>query len=154
MRIATWNINSVRRRLPLVLDWLAANKPDVLCLQETKVPDSDFPAAAFRDAGYKGAFRGMKGYNGVATLSRREPESVFYGLCAGPDSEDVRILETVIDGLPIVNTYVPQGYKIGSDKYVFKLEWFHRVRRYFSQRLDPTMPAIWLGDLNVAPRAD
>jgi exodeoxyribonuclease-3 len=151
MRIATWNINSVRRRLPLVVDWLAANKPDVLCLQETKVPDSDFPAVAFRDAGYHVAFRGMKGYNGVATLTRRQPESAFYGLCAGPDSEDVRILETVIDGLPIVNTYVPQGYKIGTDKYVYKLEWFHRVRRYFSERLDATMPAIWLGDLNVAP---
>ncbi len=151
MRIATWNINSVRRRLPLVLDWLTASKPDVLCLQETKVPDGEFPAVAFRDAGYHVAFRGMKGYNGVATLSRREPESVSHGFCAGPDSEDVRLLETVIDGLPIVNTYVPQGYRIGTDKYVYKLEWFHRVRRYFSQQLDPTMPAIWLGDLNVAP---
>lgn len=69
MRIATWNINSVRRRLPLVLDWLSANKPDVLCLQETKVQDSDFPASGFRDAGYHPVFRGMKGYNGVATLS-------------------------------------------------------------------------------------
>jgi exodeoxyribonuclease-3 len=151
MKIATWNINSVRRRMPLVLDWLAANQPDVLCLQETKAPDSEFPAAAFRDAGYHVAFRGMKGYNGVATLTRREPESVFHGLCAGPDSEDVRILETVVDGIPIVNTYVPQGYKIGTDKYVFKLEWFHRVRRYFGERLDPLRPAIWLGDLNVAP---
>jgi len=151
MRIATWNINSVRRRLPLVIGWLAANKPDVLCLQETKVLDSEFPAAAFRDAGYHVAFRGMKGYNGVATLTRSQPESVFHGLCAGPDNEDARILETVVDGIPIVNTYVPQGYKIGTDKYVFKLEWFHRVRRYFSERLDPTMPAIWLGDLNVAP---
>src|ERR1039457_3372601 len=106
MRIATWNINSVRRRMSLVVDWLAANKPDVLCLQETKVPDGEFPAAAFIDAGYHVAFRGMKGYNGVATLTRREPESVFYGFCAGPDSEDVRILETVVDGIPIVKTYV------------------------------------------------
>jgi exonuclease III len=147
MRIATWNINSVRRRLPLVVDWLAANKPDVLCLQETKVPDGEFPAAAFIDAGYHVAFRGMKGYNGVATLTRREPESVFYGFCAGPDSEDVRILETVVDGIPIVKTYVPQGYKIGTDKYVFKLEWFHRVRRYFSERLDPTKPPLRTGEL-------
>jgi exodeoxyribonuclease-3 len=151
MKIATWNINSVRRRLPLVIDWLAANKPDVLCLQETKVQDSEFPAATFRDAGYYATFRGMKGYNGVATLTRREPESVLHGLREGPDSEDVRIVQTTIGGIPIVNTYVPQGYRIGTDKYVFKLEWFHRVRRYFSERLDPKKPAIWLGDLNVAP---
>lgn len=153
MRIATWNINSIRRRLPLVLDWLAAKQPDVLCLQETKVQDTEFPAAMFREAGYHAAFRGMKGYNGVATLSRREPESVTHGLCAGPDSEDVRILEAVIGGLQIINTYVPQGFRVGTDKYVFKLEWFHRVRRYFTERLDPQTPAIWLGDLNVAPEA-
>ena len=151
MRIATWNINSIRRRLTLVLDWLAANQPDVLCLQETKVQDSDFPADAFRDAGYHAHYRGMKGYNGVATLSRREPESVLHGLREGPDSEDVRIVQTVIAGIAIVNTYVPQGHKVGTDKYVFKLEWFHRLHRYFNERLDPAKPAIWLGDLNVAP---
>lgn len=151
MRIATWNINSVRRRLPLVIDWLSANRPDVLCLQETKVPDSEFPAAEFQNAGYHAVFRGMKGYNGVATLSLREPETVCHGFCEGPDSEDFRMLEVVIDGIPIVNTYVPQGHKVGSDKYVYKLEWFHRARRFFSERLDPQKPAIWLGDLNVAP---
>ena len=89
MKIATWNINSVRRRLPLVVDWLKANQPDVLCLQETKVQDADFPADAFREAGYHSTFRGMKGYNGVATLTRREPEVIRHGLCEGPDSEDV-----------------------------------------------------------------
>src|ERR1700734_448030 len=140
MRIATWNVNSVRRRLSLVVDWLAANKPDVLCLQETKVPDSEFPVAAFRDAGYSAAFRGMKGYNGVATLTRREPEAVFHGLCAGPASEDVRILKVIVDGIPIVNTYVPQGYKVGTGRYVDKLEWFHRLRRYFGEQLDPARP--------------
>ncbi len=151
MKIATWNINSVRRRLALVLDWLASNQPDVLCLQETKVQDSDFPVAAFREAGYHAAYRGMKGYNGVATLSRREPESVMHGFGEGPDSEDVRIVKTVVGGIAIVNTYVPQGFRIGTDKYVFKLEWFHRVRRYFAEQLDRTAPAVWLGDLNVAP---
>jgi exodeoxyribonuclease-3 len=151
MRIATWNINSVRRRLPLVLDWLAANQPDVLCLQETKVQDSEFPLDAFRAAGYHAAFRGMKGYSGVATLSRREPESVLHGLHEGADSEDVRLIQTVIQGIPIVNSYVPQGQRVGSDQYVFKLEWFHRIRRYFRERLDAGKPAIWTGDLNVAP---
>ena len=151
MKIATWNINSVRRRLDLVIGWLTANQPDALCLQETKVPDSEFPALAFLSAGYHSTFRGMKSYNGVATLTRKEPESVLHGLCEGPDSEDVRILQTVVGGIPIVNTYVPQGFKIGTDKYVFKLEWFHRLRRYFGEHLDPAKPAIWLGDLNVAP---
>src|SRR5580700_1010408 len=101
MKIATWNINSVRRRLPLVIDWLAAHQPDVLCLQETKVPDAEFPLQAFRDAGYHAAFRGMKGYNGVAALTRREPESVRHGFCEGPDSQDVRVVEVVVDGIPI-----------------------------------------------------
>ena len=151
MRLATWNINSIRRRLPLVLNWLETHRPDVLCLQETKCQDHEFPAASFHDAGYHAAFRGMKGYNGIATLSRREPEFVLHGLCEGPDSEDVRILQTVVGGIPIINTYVPQGFKVGTDKYVFKLEWFHRVRRYFAERLDPQKPAIWTGDLNVAP---
>src|SRR2546430_413244 len=110
MKIATWNVNSIRRRLPLVLDWLKRHEPDVLCLQETKVQDSEFPAQAFRDAGYHVHFRGMKGYNGVATLSRTAPDSVLYGLSEGADSEDTRILQTVVRGLPIVNTYVPQGF--------------------------------------------
>jgi exodeoxyribonuclease-3 len=151
MKLATWNINSIRRRLPLVVDWLSANRPDVLCLQETKVQDSEFPAAAFREIGYHAAFRGMKGYNGVATITRREPERVLHGLCEGPDSEDVRILQTVVDGIPVVNTYVPQGHKVGTDQYVFKLEWLHRLRKYFTEQLDPEKPAIWTGDLNVAP---
>src|SRR5262249_27450263 len=151
MKIATWNINSVRRRLPLVLEWLAANRPDVLCLQETKTPDGDFPADAFREAGYHSTYRGMKGYNGVATLTGSAPENVRYGLREGPDSEDVRILQVATCGVAVVNTYVPQGYKIDSDKYVFKLEWFARVKRYFHECLDPGRRAVWVGDMNVAP---
>ena len=130
MTVATWNVNSIRKRMQLVLDWLALRQPDVLCLQETKVPDNDFPALVFQAAGYYSSFRGMKGYKGVAPLSRRQPEAVLYGLCEGPDSEDVRILQTVIAGVPIVNTYVPQGYKVGSDKYAVKLGWFRRIRQY------------------------
>jgi exodeoxyribonuclease-3 len=151
MKIATYNVNSIRRRLPLVLDWIRAHQPDVMCLQETKVQDQDFPADAFREAGYHAAFRGMKGYNGVATLSLREPERILHGLHEGPDNEDVRILQTVVEGIPIVNSYVPQGYSITSEKYRFKLAWLARIRRYFEEQLDPRKPAIWLGDLNVAP---
>ena len=152
MKIATWNINSVRRRLPLVLDWLTLHQPDVLCLQETKVQDHEFPILAFEAAGYHVTFRGEKSYNGVATLSLTKPEFVRHGLAEGPDSEDTRMLHTVISGIPIINTYVPQGFKITSEKYTYKLEWFWRIRRYFQEHLDPSQPAIWTGDLNVAPQ--
>ena len=113
--------------------------------------DEEFPVLAFKMAGYHATFRGMKSYNGVATLSRREPEIVLHGMHEGPDNEDVRILQTVIDGIAVVNTYVPQGYKITSDRYAFKLEWFAHMRRYFEERLDAAKPAIWTGDMNVAP---
>jgi exodeoxyribonuclease III len=151
MKIATWNINSIRRRMDAVLAWLQQHQPDILCLQETKVQDADFPAGAFRDAGYHARFRGMKSYNGVATLSRVEPESVLHGFEETVDSEDVRLLLTVVSGLPVVNAYVPQGYKIATDKYEFKLEWFRRARRYFERRFDPSRPLVWVGDMNVAP---
>ncbi len=151
MKIATYNVNSIRRRLPIVIEWLDRNQPDVLCLQETKVEDKDFPLLELRAAGYHVTFRGRKSYNGVATITREEPEHVMYGLCEGPDAEDDRMLLTVVRGVSIVNTYVPQGHKVGTDKYAFKLAWFARARQYFEQRLDPSRPAIWLGDLNVAP---
>lgn len=151
MKVATYNVNSIRQRLPIVLDWIAANKPDVMCLQETKVQDQDFPADAIRQAGYHVAYRGMKAYNGVATLTRTEPEKVVYGLDEGPDDEDCRILQTVVSGIPIINSYAPQGQAINSEKYAFKLAWFARLRAYFEGVLKPHSPTIWLGDLNVAP---
>jgi exodeoxyribonuclease-3 len=151
MKIATYNVNSIRQRLPIVLDWLAANKPDVMCLQETKVQDKDFPVDAIRSAGYHVAYRGMKAYNGVATLTLTEPERIINGLHEGEDNEDFRIIQTVVSGIPVVNSYVPQGYAIDSDKYVAKLAWFRRLRAYFEANLDTARPAIWLGDLNVAP---
>ena len=151
MKIATFNVNSIRRRLPIVLDWLTRHKPDVMCLQETKVQDSDFPAAEIERAGYYASFRGMKGYSGVATLTREQPEKVIYGLHDEPDPEDVRILQTVVRGIPIINTYVPQGHSIKSDKYVAKLLWFKHLKRYFEIRLNPAQPVLWLGDMNVAP---
>lgn len=151
MKIATWNVNSIRKRMPILLDWLAQNRPDVICLQETKVKDVDFPADPLREAGYHVAYRGHTGFNGVATLTLREPESIMFGLNEGPDAEDDRIVRTVVDGITVVNTYVPQGEKITSQKYVYKLAWFRRLRRYFEQNCDPTQPVVWLGDQNVAP---
>jgi exodeoxyribonuclease-3 len=134
-----------------VLDWLRENQPDILCLQETKVRDRDFPVEDFRALGYYSTFRGMKGYNGVATLTRNVPQRVLHGLHDGPDNEDVRLLLTVVDGISVVNSYVPQGHSISSEKYAFKLEWLRRLREYFDTHLTPGEPAIWLGDLNIAP---
>ena len=116
MKVATFNVNSIRQRLPKVLEWITEHRPDVMCLQETKVQDQDFPVEAIQKAGYHASYRGMKGYNGVATLTRALPEKVVYGLHEGPDNEDSRIIQTVIGGIPIINSYVPQGYSISSEK--------------------------------------
>ncbi len=151
MKIATFNVNSIRKRLPAVLDWLARNRPDVLCLQETKVQDADFPLAPLKDAGYFVTYRGMKAYNGVATLTLAEPALVAHGFDERPDNEDVRLLRVEVGGVTIVNSYVPQGYAIDSDKYRYKLDFFRRLREYFETYLDPGRAAVWLGDLNVAP---
>jgi exodeoxyribonuclease-3 len=151
MKIATWNINSIRRRLPLLLEWLAMYQPDVMCLQETKVQDEAFPAEPLRGAGYYSTMRGRKAYNGVATLTRTPPEYVLHGFREDRDEEGDRVLQTVVNGIPILNTYVPQGFKINSEKYLFKLQWFARMREYLEERLDPTKPVIWVGDMNVAP---
>lgn len=153
MKIATFNVNSLRMRLPIVLDWLAKNKPDVLGLQETKVQDADFPIDAFADSGYRVAFRGMKAYNGVAMLTLEKPEHVSFGFDEGPDPDDFRLGHLSLGGIQIINTYVPQGYLIESPKYQYKLGWFRRLKDYFSRRLDPQKPAVWLGDLNVAPES-
>jgi len=153
MKIATYNCNSIRKRMPIVLDWLKANQPDVMCLQETKVVDADFPAQPLRDAGYFVTFRGMKSYNGVATLSKERPDEVVHGFHAGPDSEDFRILQTLVRGVQVINTYVPQGFAIDSPKYQYKLEWFRRLQTYFDAHLKNQRPTVWLGDVNIAPEA-
>lgn len=151
MKIATFNANSLRKRLPVVLDWIQQHQPDVLCLQETKVQDADFPTLALASAGYHAVFRGMKSYNGVAVLSRTPSEAVFYGLDDGGEPDEFRLIRAVIHGIPIVNTYIPQGFELDSPKYAYKLEWFKRLRRYFEKHLSPSKPAVWCGDLNVAP---
>jgi exodeoxyribonuclease-3 len=153
MKIATYNVNSLRRRLPVVLDWLEKEKPDVLCLQETKVQDSEFPLMALLPSGYEITYRGMKSYNGVAVLTRTKPESVRAGLDDGGEPDEPRLLHVVVNGIAIINTYIPQGFEIGSRKYAYKLEWLKRLRAYFEKHLSPSLPAIWCGDMNVAPRA-
>src|SRR5438128_7299409 len=150
MKIATFNVNSLRKRLPLVLDWLQHHKPDVLCLQETKVQDSDFPSLALASTGYHVTFRGVKSYSGVAVLSRTEPEGVSYGLDVGGSPDEERLIRIVIQGIPIINTYVPQGFELDSPKYAYKLKSLKRLRTYLQKPLPPTKHTIGAGRINVA----
>ncbi len=150
MKIATFNANSIRSRLEIVKDWLRDNQPDVLCVQETKVQDKDFPLEEFAGSGYEIVFKGQKSYNGVATFSRLPIEEVEYGLDDEPKDEP-RIIRTKIKGINIVNTYVPQGNSPESDKFQYKLQWYARLKSYFDKRFTTDDMVAWLGDMNVAP---
>ena len=155
MKIATYNVNSIRKRLPIVLDWLIQEKPDVLCLQETKVQDADFPLKAFAKTGYHIAFRGMKSYNGIAILSRTPPEKISSGFGDDEEHKDdpMRLMRVAIEGVSILNTYVPQGFSLDSPKYQYKLGWYRRLTQYFQRHFSQNEPTIWCGDMNVAPEA-
>ena len=152
MKIATYNVNSIRVRLDAVVTWLEKNKPDVLCIQETKCQDDMFPALVLQSTGYHLHYRGMKSYNGVAVLTRVPPDEVFYGFDDQlPEIDDARLMRVVLRGIPIINTYVPNGYKLGTPQYDYKLRWYARLRNYFAVHLSPDKPAVWCGDMNVAP---
>ena len=150
MKIATYNVNSIRSRLHIVLPWLQKNMPDYFCLQETKVADDKFPAAEFADSGYQVIFKGDKQYAGVAIVSKRKPQKVIFGLDDEPADAD-RIIAATYDDLTIINTYVPQGQDKDSPQYAYKLLWFGRLREYLKKHFQPQNPVIWCGDLNVAP---
>jgi exodeoxyribonuclease III len=149
MKIATFNANSIRSRMDVILRWLAEHKPDALCIQETKVQDAEFPRQPIEGAGYHVVFKGEKAYNGVALISRTAPSEVSFGLDDMPRDEP-RLLHAKIGPVHIVNTYVPQGREIDHEMYKYKLEWFARLRRYFDQHFKTTDKVIWVGDLNVA----
>jgi len=153
MLVATFNCNSIRSRMDTILAWLAEKKPDVLCLQETKVQDHEFPAQPIRDAGYHVTFKGQKSYNGVAILSRKEPQDVRFGLDDGGQADEPRLVSAVIDGVTIVNTYVPQGREIDHEMFQYKLAWFKRLRGQFDRKFKTSDLLIWTGDLNVAAEA-
>jgi exodeoxyribonuclease-3 len=151
MKVATFNANSIRARMELVIDWLGREAPDVLCLQETKVQDRDFPADPFREAGYHVVFRGQKAYAGVAIVSREEPQEVTFGLDDGGEPDEARLGRAVIAGIPVVNTYVPQGRSPDSEHFQYKLAWLARLRSFFERHYAPDEPLLWMGDFNVAP---
>jgi exodeoxyribonuclease-3 len=152
VKIATYNAASVRARLPLILDWLATNEPDILAIQETKVPDDKFPAAEFEDLGYHLALHGQKSWNGVATITRSPCFNECRGFMDDLFPNDARVLTCEVDGLRVVNTYVPNGSTVGSDKFEYKLKWLERFRRFLDENFRPTDPVIWLGDINIAPK--
>ncbi|SMF96963.1 Exodeoxyribonuclease III [Methylomagnum ishizawai] len=150
MKIAAWNVNSLRVRLPHVLDWLAREQPDVLALQETKTENANFPVAAVAGAGYRSVYSGQKTYNGVAVLSRSDmldPVTDIEGL----DDPQRRILAVTVDGVRIVDLYVPNGSEVGSDKYAYKLDWLAKVGAWLEAELARHPRLVVLGDFNIAP---
>lgn len=152
MKVASFNVNSLRARLEVVPGWLGKFEPDVLCVQETKVQDVDFPGDAFDGIGYKYVFKGEKKYNGAAIFSKSEITKVEFGFADEPKDE-ARLIKAEINGIVVVNTYVPQGYSPESEKFEYKLKWFKRLGEYFKKNFKPTDPVLWTGDLNVAPEA-
>lgn len=152
MKIATWNVNSLRVRLPQVLDWLARETPDVLCLQETKVPDEEFPLEALRAAGYTAAYSGQRTYNGVATLTRVAVSDALAAL-PGTDDPQKRFLAVTVGAVRVINLYVPNGEAVGSDKYTYKLGWLKVLTACLVEELKRHSRVVVLGDFNIAPEA-
>ncbi len=153
MRIATFNANSIRTRLPIILQWLKDNEPDILCIQETKVQDHAFPEAVFTDKGWHVTFRGEKSYNGVAMISRQAPDKILFGINDGEQPDETRFCYAKYGPLHVVNTYVPQGREIDHPMYAYKIAWFKRLKQWFSKHVSPEDLVVWVGDLNVAPEA-
>ena len=149
MKIASFNVNSLRVRLKILLDWLEKESPDIVCLQETKVPDNAFPKKGFEEKGYHVIFRGEKTFNGVAVLSKEPFQDAVYGFEDG--SESTRLIFSKIKGIHTINTYVPQGVHAFSDKFREKLDWLQRLYYYVKEHYKPTIPIIWTGDFNIAP---
>ncbi len=150
MKLATYNVNSIRSRLHIVLPWIRANNPDYLCMQETKVADAAFPAADFEALGYHVVFKGDKQYKGVAIVSKLKPQNVTYGFDSEPADADRMIIAKYND-LTIVNTYVPQGQEMESAQFAYKLEWLTRFKKHLQKNFQPKEELIWCGDLNIAP---
>ena len=149
MKIASFNANSIRSRAPVILRWLADSAPDILCVQETKVQDKDFPLDIFAPAGYEIVFSGQKQYNGVAIFAKGRIGKVTCGLDDEP-KDPARLISAEINGISLVNTYIPQGHSPDSEKFQYKLQWFQRLKKYFDTHFSPDEPLVWLGDLNVA----
>ena len=152
MKIATFNINNVNRRLPNLLRWLRAAKPDVVCLQELKAADDEFPHAAIEKAGFNAVWRGQKTWNGVAILSRKSaPVLIRTELPGDPSDHEARYIEAAVSGVVIACIYLPNGNPQPGLKFDYKLEWFARLRKHAAKFLKQDLPVVLAGDYNVAP---
>ena len=149
-RVATWNVNSIRSRMEVLINWLESWKPDVLCIQETKVEDANFPVWEIEQAGYQSVFVGQKTYNGVAILSRQPLKEVCRGFENGYDSENARIISAIWQGIRLVNVYVPQGQDTGTDKFRYKLEFLEQLLNQIQADRASDSDMLILGDFNVA----
>ncbi len=150
MKLATWNVNSLKVRLPHLIDWLARAQPDIVCLQELKLEDAKFPRAELEAAGYQSAFSGQKTYNGVAILSRSPLLDVSTGI-PGFQDEQKRVIAATAGGLRVIGVYCPNGQAVGSDKYAYKLSWFAALKDYLAGELRRHPRVAVAGDFNVAP---
>lgn len=152
-KLATFNVNGIRARLPQLVVWLQQHRPDVLCLQEIKCQDKDFPREPFLEAGYSLAVRGQKSFNGVAVITRTQPTEIIREFDDGQPDEEARMITVAVDGVWVVNTYIPQGRDPANPAFQYKLNYFIRLKRWFTERFHAGEPLLWTGDLNVAPEA-
>ncbi|MDE0473822.1 MAG: exodeoxyribonuclease III [Gammaproteobacteria bacterium] len=152
MKIATWNVNSINARRERVLTWLRLHRPDVLCLQELKVMDDAFPLEAVEELGYHAAVYGQRTYNGVAILSRAPPRDIEVGMGSGDRDPQARLVAATVNGVRVLSAYVPNGARVGTDKYGYKLDWLRRLREHLEQTASPSEALVLAGDFNVAPR--
>lgn len=150
MKIASWNVNSLRVRLPQVLDWLNTSQVDILCLQETKTQDVDFPQEEIEDAGYRVVFSGQKTYNGVAILSKQPATDIITDIKNLNDPQR-RILAATIDDVRVINLYVVNGSEVGSEKFDYKLKWLDKVTQFVKQEIKKYKKLVVLGDFNITP---
>ncbi len=150
LKLATWNVNSLNVRLPHVRDWSLEHQPDVLCLQETKTIDEKFPEDSLSEIGFTSCFSGQKTYNGVATLVRGEVEDVILDL-PGYDDPQKRVLSVTVNGVRVINVYVPNGREVDDPKYFYKLEWFKHLLAFVKQEMTRYDKVVVTGDFNIAP---
>lgn len=151
MRIATWNVNSIRSRVERVAAWTERVLPDVLCFQETKTTDDLFPRGPFEDLGYHVELYGQKTYNGVAILSKEPMKDVVRGLPDDDEEAHRRLIAATIGGIRVVNVYVPNGQSPESEKFAYKMEWLSRLRDFLATSVGPRKKLVLLGDFNIAP---
>ncbi len=150
MKIATWNVNSVRARLERLLAWLQKAQPDILCLQELKTQDAAFPHDAIREAGYHAAVYGQRTFNGVGILSRIEPQNVEQSMNDDVEDPQARFITGKVGGIQVISAYVPNGQVVGSEHYSYKLKWLLRLRAFLEKNFTPETPLVVCGDFNVA----